>query len=641
MKNCRHLRTGPATATVTATATATAVVALLLAGLPGWAPAAVPAAPTSHAATPASGAAELYQTHCAACHEGGVPRAPHVLKFQMLGPETVLKALDGGLMSAQGASLSMAQKRSLAEFLGARALGSTVPAPQKVCAADAAGFDRSRPAQSTGWGVDPRNSRFVPPAAAGLSAQDVPRLQLKWAFAFPGATRARSQPTIAGGAAFVGSQDGTVYALDLRSGCLRWQFKADNEVRASPVVESWNANDPQAAPRVWFGDLNGNAYALEAFSGKLLWRTRVDTHPRLTITGSPRYAAGKLFVPLSSNEWAAAADPSYECCSFRGGVAALDAATGARLWVTYSIPEEPQLTGEKTTAGTPRRGPAGAPVWNSPTLDLARHRLYVGTGEAYTSPAANTSDSVLAIDMDSGKLLWSYQSIAGDAWNMACFIGGGPNCPAQNGPDLDIGAPPILQRLPDGHDVLLVGQKSAHVFALDPDTGALRWRIKEGRGGFGGGVHWGMAANADTLFAPNADTVFLGTEQGVAKPGLFAIDPATGTVKWFAPAPIACAAALKPACDPGYSPPPTAIEGAVFQPAFDGHLRAYALDGTLLWDFDTVREYVTVSGATAQGGSIESAGAMVGDGHVLVNSGYLFGGRMPGNVLLAFSVDGK
>ncbi|MFM7066041.1 MAG: PQQ-binding-like beta-propeller repeat protein [Gammaproteobacteria bacterium] len=603
---------------------------------------AVAAAPAPAAASTAEvPAAELYKTRCAACHEGGVARAPHSLKFQMLGPETVLRALSGGVMAPMATGLSDADKRRLAEFLGGRALGGGGTQPPKVCAAAQSRFDLDRPARSTGWGVDAHNTRFVPPDMAGLKAADLPRLQLKWAFAFPGATRARSQPTIAGGAAFVGSQDGTVYALDLASGCVRWSFKADNEVRASPVVETWRAGDTEAKPRVWFGDLDGNAYALEAFTGRLLWKVRVDTHPCLTITGSPRMAEGRLYVPMSSNEWAAAADPTYECCSFRGGVAALDAATGKRLWITYSIADTPQPTGERNSAGAARIGPAGAPVWNSPTIDLQRRRLYVGTGEAYTSPAADTSDAVLALDLDTGKRLWHYQSISGDAWNLACFIGGGPNCPIENGPDLDIGASPILFRLPDGRDTLLVGQKSAHVFALDPDTGALRWRIKEGRGGYAGGVHWGMATDATTLYAPNADTIFLGTEKGEAKPGLFAIDPVDGRVKWFAPAPLVCREEQKPACDPGYSAPVTAIEGAVFAPGFDGHLRIHDITGKLVWSFDTAREFTTVSGEKARGGSIESAGAMVADGHVLVNSGYLFGGRMPGNVLLAFTVDGK
>jgi polyvinyl alcohol dehydrogenase (cytochrome) len=355
--------------------------------------------------------------------------------------------------------------------------------------------------------------------------------------------------------------------------------------------------------------------------------------------GFAAFVRDRLYVPMSSNEWAAAADPAYECCTFRGGVTALDTRTGRVVWRSYTIPQAPVASGERTAAGTLRRHPAGAPVWNSPTIDVKRRRLYVGTGEGYTSPAAPQSDAVIAYDLDTGRMLWWHQSLANDAWNMACFIGGGPNCPSENGPDLDIGAPPILHRLPDGDDVLLAGQKSAHVFALDPDDGKLRWKVKYGRGGYAGGVHWGMAATSTVLYAPNADTTFLPTERGEPKPGLFALSPRDGSIVWFTPAPDACPADLKPACDRGFSPPPTAIPGAVFQPSFDGWLRAYAeRDGELLWQYNTVRDFTTVSGETARGGSIESAGAIVADGSVLVNSGYLFGGRMPGNVLLAFAV---
>lgn len=583
--------------------------------------------------------AELYKTYCSMCHEGGVPRAPHAVKFQMFGPKAILGALESGVMRTQGSALSAEERRSLAEFLGGATLPTSTTVVLKRCKAGQSAFDFKRPPPLAGWSMALDGSRFVSASTAGLKATDIPKLELKWAFAFPGATRARSQPTVGAGAVFVGSQDGTVYALDFATGCVRWTFLADAEVRTSPTLEPWTAGDTKARPRLFFGDFNGNAYAVDAQTGLLQWKTRVDAHPRLTITGSPRLFEGRLYVPMSSNEWAAAADPAYECCTFRGGVTALDANTGQLAWRSYSIPAEPQATGEKNAAGAIRRHPAGAPVWNSPTIDTKRRRLYVGTGEGYTSPAAAQTDSVLAFDLDTGRMLWWYQSIPKDAWNMACFIGGGPNCPHENGPDLDIGAPPILHRLPNGKEVLLVGQKSADVFALDPDDGRLVWRVKYGRGGFGGGVHWGMAATPQLLYAPNADTTFLGTEQGVAKPGLFALEPKNGSIVWFAPAPDACPPELKPACDAGFSAPPTAIPGAVFQPAFDGWLRAYReRDGKLLWEFNTVRDFDTVSGEKARGGSIESAGAIVVDGSVIVNSGYLFGGRMPGNVLLVFAV---
>ncbi len=601
------------------------------------------AAPGAAGPAPEHSPAELYKTHCAACHEGGVPRAPHSVKFQMLGPRAILTALETGVMQTQGAALTAAERRSLAEFLGGAALADANVAVPRCEAPRAAAFDAGRPPPLAGWGLALEGTRFVAADRAKLDAADVPRLALQWAFAFPGASRARSQPTVGAGAVYVGSQDGTVYALDFESGCVRWTFQAESEVRTSPTLEPWRAGDRAAQPRLWFGDFNGNAYALDARTGRQLWKTRVGDHPRLTLTGSPRYHDGRLYVPMSSSEWAAAADPAYECCTFRGGVVALDARTGAVVWRSYTIPEEPRATGEKNAAGAPRRHPAGAPVWNSPTIDVRRRRLYVGTGEAYTSPAAPQSDAVIAYDLDTGRMLWWHQSLPNDAWNMACFIGGGPNCPRENGPDLDIGAPPVLHRLPGGRDVLLVGQKSADVFALDPDTGKLLWKVRYGRGGFAGGVHWGLAASASTLYAPNADTTFLGTERGEPKPGLFALDPASGAIKWFAPAPKdSCRPETKPACDPGFSPPPTAIPGVVFQPAFDGWLRAYdERDGRLLWAFDTVRSYEAVGGLKGQGGSIESAGAIVADGAVLVNSGYLFGGRMPGNVLLKFTVDGR
>jgi polyvinyl alcohol dehydrogenase (cytochrome) len=235
--------------------------------------------------------------------------------------------------------------------------------------------------------------------------------------------------------------------------------------------------------------------------------------------------------------------------------------------------------------------------------------------------------------------VWSRQLLAKDAWNMSCFIGSSVNCPEENGPDLDIGAPPILVSLANGKDVLVVGQKSGVVHALDPQAkGAVLWQRKIGHGGYAGGVHWGMAVAGETVFAPNADTYFGGPTDAPRFPGLFALDVATGTQKWFTPAVDGCKPEDKPACDPGFSAPATAVPGLVFAGAFDGQLRAFdSQSGKVLWTYATNREFTSVSGRKAHGGSIESAGPVVANGYVLVNSGYLFGSRMPGNVLLAFS----
>ena len=568
-----------------------------------------------------------YQARCAHCHEGQVPRAPHSINFQLLGREVIHAAISTGAMREYAKGLSGAQRSALSDHLG----GTAAPgAPVKRCAGPSLA-DKTEAPRFKGWGLTLGNTRFVPAALAGLGATDVPGLALKWAFAYPGATRARSQPAVHGGLVYVGSQDGTVYALSLASGCAHWSFKADAEVRSALTANDSGAN-------LYFGDIRGHLYALRTRDGALIWRTLVHEHPDVTLTGSPRHHEGRIYVPLSSKEWASAADPGYPCCTFRGGVVALAADDGRILWTAYSIPAQPEPVGKNST-GLMRYAPAGAPIWNSPTVDVRRQRLYVGTGEAYTSPAADTSDAVLAFDLASGALAWRHQSLAGDAWNMACFIGGGENCPAENGPDLDIGAPPMLVGLPGGREILVAGQKSGHVFALDPDRdGRLLWRVRLGRGGFAGGVHWGMAAGEDRIYVPIADTEFTGQEQGEAKPGLFALNPATGEVLWRAPAPDVCADGDRPACDPGFSAAVTAMPGVVFAGAFDGHLRAYAAaDGRLLWDFATNRPFATVSGEVGQGGAIESDGPVVAEGHVLVNSGYLFGGRMPGNLLLVFA----
>jgi polyvinyl alcohol dehydrogenase (cytochrome) len=514
-------------------------------------------------------APEIYATICSVCHEGGVPRAPHKVDFEMLGPRAILDALQSGVMQGQGALLTPGERRAIAEYLGQSALPAEGPVRVAQCGAAHSRFDFNAPPRLAGWGMDLESTRFISKKDAGLDASSVPKLKLKWAFGFPGATRARSQPTAGGGALYVGSQDGTVYALDFATGCVRWMFKAKSEVRSSPTLETWTAGNSRSKPRLWFGDFNGSAYAVDAISGQLLWTAPIDDQPRLSVTGSPKYYNGRLYVPMSSNEWASAANPSYECCKFRGGVVALDANDGHLLWRSYTIPQAPQATGELNSAGAKRFHPAGAPVWNSPTIDVRRKRLYVGTGEAYTSPAAAQSDAVIAYDLDTGKMLWSYQSIEHDAWNMACFIGGGPNCPVENGPDLDIGASTILYRLNNGHEVVLVGEKSGDVFALNPDDGQKLWRVKPGRGGFNGGVHWGMAATRLALYAPISDTIILGTEKGEPKPGLFALNPESGATKWYAPAPDVCPANRKPACDRGFSAPPTAIPGVVFQPSYD------------------------------------------------------------------------
>ncbi|MEZ5599491.1 MAG: PQQ-binding-like beta-propeller repeat protein, partial [Pseudomonadales bacterium] len=352
---------------------------------------------TVAAGAAASDLQALYDQRCASCHNGSTPKAPHQVKFQMMGGDTIYQALTEGLMKPNAAGIDAATLRALADFLGGEVTSSA--SPVKRCANTT--IPAATPALA-GWGFTPENTRFIDAAAAQLAAADVPRLALKWAFAFPGASRARSQPALYGDYILVGSQSGAVYALSLADGCAAWIFQAAVEVRSAVVVSA-------DGTRAFFGDLKGRVYAIDPRSGQGLWQAQANDHPTVTLTGSPRWDNGALYVPLSSSEWASAADPGYACCTFRGGVVAMDAATGAIRWTAHTIADAPAPTGEMNAHGAPRYHPAGAPVWNSPTIDVKRRALYVGTGEAYTSPAAPTSDAVIAFDLDTGARRWHFQ----------------------------------------------------------------------------------------------------------------------------------------------------------------------------------------------------------------------------------------
>ena len=577
----------------------------------------------------------LYQEHCAACHDGQVPRAPHMITFSTIGADTILNAMNNGVMRAQASALSATEREVLASFLAGEAMAP--PKPILACADPLGELANGDAAAMQGWGGNAANHRHSDGALAGLDRNNVDQLGLKWVFAYPGALRARSQPLVHDGVIFVGSQSGTIYALDLDSGCAHWTYSAGAEVRSSLSLGQLPDRDD---PVLYMGDFSATVHAIDASDGSLVWRASVGDHTDATITGSPKLHDGALYVPLSSSEWATAADPGYACCTFRGGVVSLDAASGELNWRTHVIDEPAAETGETNPFGAERKGPAGAPVWNSPTIDAERGVLYVGTGEGYTSPAADTSDAVLAFSLATGERQWAKQLLGGDAWNMACFIGEAANCPKEDGPDLDIGASTVLWS-GEGRDYLLVGQKSGDVYALDPEKGgAIVWHNKVGRGGFLGGVHWGMSANGDSLFVPIADTTITGRFTGPISPGIHALDPTSGEVRWYTPSVADCDGKSPiPGCDQGMSAAITSTDQLVFAGSLDGNLNAYdSLSGEVVWSFDTFGEFESVSGDTALGGSIESDGPVLYKGHVLVNSGYQFGARMPGNALMVFSL---
>jgi polyvinyl alcohol dehydrogenase (cytochrome) len=571
----------------------------------------------------------LFDSRCAACHTASnTVGAPLPENLRQMSWKTILAALENGKMKGIGDALDAPQREAIAKFLGT---AETAPMPASAtCSARPPTPAKSAPSWN-GW-ADPANTRFQSAAAAGLNAQSVPKLKLKWAFGFPGVSTAFGTPTIFGGRLFVGAADGAVYALDAHTGCVYWTYTAIAGVRGSPVI----GENGRAA---YVGDLRGNVYALDAATGALLWKMRADDHPLAVITGSLKLDAGRLYVPVSGrDESIAATNPRYECCTFRGSVVALDAATGRRIWTAYAIPETPQPTGQNP-AGTKTWGPSGAAVWSSPTLDLAKRILYAGTGVNYSNPATTTSDAILAFDMDSGRLLWSRQFTASDAYNFACGAKDKTNCPKDPFIDSDLGSSGILRTLEGGRRILIASDKSGMVYALDPDRkGKIVWQRKIAAGGVNGGTMWGGASDLQGV-------AYIGISDFTAgKPevggGLVAMQLATGEKLWVTPAPKPACLSI-PGCSAAQPAPVTVIPGVAFLGSWDGHIRAYATKtGAIIWDFDTAQDFPSVNGVKTRGGSINSMAPTVAGGMLYITSGYS-GAAMPGNALLAFSAGGK
>jgi polyvinyl alcohol dehydrogenase (cytochrome) len=587
----------------------------------------------------------VYAAHCAHCHEGQAAKAPSRTFLQFMRPEAILASLESGVMQQPAMLLKPEEKAQVAEFLAGTRLGLPPPPEAPRCSGDAARFDTRAAPRIDGWGFDAANSHYIPAEVAGLAPADVPRLKLKWAYAHPGALRVRSRPTFAMGALFTGSQSGEVLALDAKTGCVRWTFTASNEVRTPVFVQTWQpGTTPATPPLAFFGDVVGRVYAVNASTGALVWKLRADDHPSATITGSPVYHDGVVYVPVSSLE-EAIADEGYPCCTFRGSVLALEAATGRVLWKTYTIDDAARETGH-TASGARVLGPSGAPVWNTPTIDAKRGVLYVGTGNNYSAPANDRSNAIMAFDLKSGAIRWHWQVVPGDAWNVGCMIGR-DSCPPDPGPDYDIGAGTMLVRGPDGRERIHVGLKSGATVAIDPDRHDGRlWERRLGRGSIQGGIQFGMASEGRRLYVPIADMAQSHDASSSArdaaqpKPGLYAVDPVTGDLLWSAPADNVCAG--RPFCDPGILASIALMPGVVFAGHMDGRIRAYdAADGRVLWQFDSSAEVGTLSGAIGRGGSVGGGGPVVHDGMLYVNSGYGLYFHMPGNVLLAFSVDGR
>ncbi|MFL6416044.1 MAG: PQQ-binding-like beta-propeller repeat protein [Bryobacteraceae bacterium] len=606
---------------------------------------------------------DVFMEKCATCHGNAlVTNAPQSTILKQMTPEHIYDVLTNGVMKPMAAGLSDAQLRAVSEYLGGRKIDTAEVGAAKsmpnTCLENAGVRSIDGPSWN-GWSVDNANTRSQSLAGASLSAGQVARLKLKWAFGFPNATALYGQ-TVVDGKVFVSSNAGYVYSLDARKGCVHWSFKPTSAVRSGIVIAPLKASSTRYA--AFFGDIHGNVYAIDASTGEQIWKINVDPHPFVRITTAPKVYEGRVYVPVTSLEEGEASNPVGVCCTFRGMVVALDSESGRQIWKTYTIAEKPKFLG-KNSAGKDLMGPSGAGVWTSPALDPKRRALYIGTGNQFSEPPVDTTDAVMAFNMDTGKVLWTFQETHADIWHGGCvqrIPETGPisgqrtvmmpppslqgaaqadaapprsnpnyppeNCPTLTGPDWDFGAALTLATLPDGRDILIAAEKQGMIYAFDPDKkSSLLWKNPVAR--------WIQGGLGDTMFGAAVDTQHL--YWGLQSGGIISVDLATGVEQWWA----AWGSAPEMYRHPGVSGAVALIPGIIFAGGMDGRMRAVAsFDGRALWEFDTNKEFQTVNGVTAHGGTIGAAGPVVVDGMVFVGSGYPgFQGGMPGNVLLAFA----
>lgn len=606
----------------------------------------------------------LFDRHCASCHDNPAMHAPTREALSGFSKESIMIALEFGRMQPMAAQLRQQERFLIATYLAGSAPNTDDWIEQNQCAKANPGTGKEYVAN---WGLGSHNRRYVSAADAGVNRDNVGSLQLMWSLAFPRVTDMRSQPAIIGATLYFGDKAGKLYAIDRTTGCIRSHTKVFGGVRSAITV----ATLLDGKQLLVFADSLATVFAVDPESLDIVWQRSARLFDTSVITGSISYHNDRLFVPVSSFEVAVSGSPSHICCKSHGGVIALDANNGEQLWQWHAA-EDATLQG-KNSAGQDQYGPSGASVWTTPAIDARRNRLYIGTGENLSHPATNTSDAIIALNMDTGEIAWRFQAIADDVWNTAC-LNGGANCPDNPGGDFDFGASVIIADLPDGSEILLAGQKSGDVFALNPDPSETPvkpvWHRRVSNAAVGpdlastttnGGVHWGMALSGQRLIVATADPE-RDRPGYIPQPGLHALNLADGGTLWQYRAERGCELdeanrpkiglqnihSEKPA-DPmaryrcsfyyGLSAAVTVTPELVFGGGLDGKLRAYDITtGDVLWQTETAKPFTTINGIEGHGGAIDVSGPVLADGWLYVQSGYSMFGQLPGNVLLAYRI---
>jgi polyvinyl alcohol dehydrogenase (cytochrome) len=636
------------------------VLVAALAGCAGDEAPAAPAAPQAVASVtpPANHGETLYRQRCATCHDNATDRTPARAVIAANPPAFIYNALRNGVMQPMAAGLSEDDMKAIALYLSPQTGGrgtagdpnvnaiwgassASMPLDGPRCAAAAPAVNLAAADQWNGWSPGKDNARYQ--TRPGLAASDVPRLRVKWAFRYPGSKN--GQATVIGERLFVTSMSGAIYALNARTGCVYWRHDAPSATRSSVSVGPITANG-RTRTALYFSDWSKSAAALDAETGEEIWRTQIEDQTGVQMTGAPTLWRDVLLVPISTGNEAFATNDNYECCKFIGSLVALDARTGRILWKRYTT-DQRNLPYRLNARGQQMWGPAGGSIWSAPTIDAARGLAYVSTSNSHTDAPNEGSNSVIAINLRTGEVAWRNQVWPNDNYIIGCPRAA--NCPAQIGPDFALGASPILHTGRDGRQLLLAGQKSGILWALDPaDNGKLVWKRQLSPGSALGGIEFGPAADEDRVYVGISDVVLPADR---SRAGMYALRISDGEIVWSAPTPRLTCRWRNNYCNPAISQAVTVIPGIVFAGSMDGHFRAYqASDGKVVWDYDTAGQpHRTVLGEEAYGGVIDGAGPTVAGGMVYVHSGYA--GRQTanpndltgrdGNLLLAFSVDGR
>ncbi|MGH3758564.1 PQQ-binding-like beta-propeller repeat protein [Actinophytocola sp.] len=491
------------------------------------------------------------------------------------------------------------------------------------------------------WQRDQAGTRYNG-AESEITPRTVGNLKLKWAYTFAAVpySRVGSQPAVVDGVLYTGAPDAEFVALDAKTGATKWTFDLTTVTGGGEQFAVNGVRDGAAVSggKVYFGDSTGRVYALHRGTGRLAWVAHVDKHPLANLTSSPVVHDGKVYLGVSTSEGGATRDPSYPCCTHRGSVVRLDARTGAIDWQFFTLPPAKKVG--TWPSGAAKHVPAGASVWATPVIDPRTRTLFVGTGNDATGQSG-FSDTMLALDIETGRLRWKQQVTHPDTYTAACELTEVPNetCPGKGtyAKDKDIGAAATLVRT-GGRTLVVVGQKDGRLHAFDARTGEIAWQtVLAPETVDAVGVQWGTAYDGRYLYAATWH----------ATPSrLFAVDPATGRIVWRADHPAdGCttggAAEFPDMCELAFTPAVSATPGLLYEGSTDGKFRIFsARDGEPLFEFDAVRDFAGVNGVPGRGSAISgNGGAVIADGMVYVMAGYYpFYPTDKGSVLLAFGL---